>query len=343
MLVHILIKLELFCWECQEFSNEFLPQYSQRFNTMDSIVISQEYLLAAKERAGGSTVCLFSAALMPGRNTCLTFHYFWFIDNFSIYFFLGNGNSNLPIELYTDAYQNITSMDYAETSIEKLSLKSPPDIKYECADMRFMKFDRTFDTIIEKSTLDVLFTKESSPWMVSKETESDVNKTLNAIKACLNKNGQFISITFAEPFFRKKYLVNFWNNFTVEKFGNMFHYYFIVCKSWWYENFQFIKWENINGRLPISCYWKGSFFHRFSTFSWCFWICPSRVYIVTGSLMIKKWPVHKLCHATKIELCGTEIQSSTENSHFSDILTELSYWNSQKYTAVARKCVGIPH
>ncbi|XP_037042449.1 EEF1A lysine methyltransferase 4-like isoform X2 [Bradysia coprophila] len=144
---------------------------------------------------------------------------------------VGNGNSNLPIELHTDSYQNITSMDYAETSIEKLSLKSPPEIRYECADMRFMKFDRTFDTIIEKSTLDVLFTKESSPWTVSKETESDVNNTLSAVKMCLNKDGQFISITFAEPFFRKKYLVNFWNSLTVEKFGNMFHYYFIVCKS----------------------------------------------------------------------------------------------------------------
>lgn len=121
-------------------------------------------------------------------------------------------------------------MDYAETSIEKLISKSPPEIKYECADMRFMKFTRTFDTIIEKSALDVLFTKDSSPWNVTESTENDVNNTLSSIKMCLNDNGQFISVTFAEPFFRKKYLMNFWNNLTVEKFGNMFHYYFIVCK-----------------------------------------------------------------------------------------------------------------
>lgn len=122
-------------------------------------------------------------------------------------------------------------MDYAETSIKKLSLKSPPEIKYECADMRFMKFDRTFDTIVEKSALDVLFTKDSSPWSVSETTKNDVNTTLNSIKKHLKNDGQFISITFAEPFFRKKYLENFWDNLTVEKFGNMFHYYFIVCKS----------------------------------------------------------------------------------------------------------------
>lgn len=121
-------------------------------------------------------------------------------------------------------------MDYAEMSIQKLSQKSPPEIKFECADMRFMKFDRTFDTIIEKGTLDVLFTKESSPWSVSEATENDVQNTLNSIKTSLADGGQFISITFAEPFFRKKYLVNFWNNFTVEKFGDMFHYYFIICK-----------------------------------------------------------------------------------------------------------------
>lgn len=122
-------------------------------------------------------------------------------------------------------------MDYAEKSIEKLSSKSPPEIRYECADMRFMKFDRTFDTIIEKSALDVLFTNDPSPWTVSEVTENDVNNTLNAVKMCLKDDGKFISVTFAEPFFRKKYLINFWNNLTVEIFGNMFHYYFIVCKS----------------------------------------------------------------------------------------------------------------
>lgn len=161
---------------------------------------------------------------MPKLPT-LKLYLFYFI-------FLGNGNSNLPIDLYNDSYRSITSMDYAETSIEKLSLKSPPEIKYECADMRFMKFDRKFDTVIEKSALDVLFTGDSSPWTVSEGTEDDVKNTLNAIKSCLKNDGQFISITFAEPFFRKKYLHYFWDNLIVEKFGNMFHYYFIVCKSW---------------------------------------------------------------------------------------------------------------
>ncbi|KAJ6644447.1 EEF1A lysine methyltransferase 4 [Pseudolycoriella hygida] len=144
---------------------------------------------------------------------------------------VGNGNSNLPIDLYNDSYQFITSMDFAETSIDKLSSKSPPQINYVCADMRFMKFDRFFDTIVEKSALDVLFTKDSSPWSVSEATDSDVKNTLNAVKSCLKSDGQFISITFAEPFFRKKYLINFWNNLAVEKFGTMFHYYFILCKS----------------------------------------------------------------------------------------------------------------
>lgn len=146
-------------------------------------------------------------------------------------YFSGNGNSNLPIDLYNDSYRCITSMDYAETSIAKLSLKSPPEIRYECADMRFMKFDRKFDTIIEKSALDVLFTNDSSPWTVSEATENNVNNTLNSIKMCLKDDGQFISVTFAEPFFRKKSLNNFWDSLTVEKFGKMFHYYFIVCKS----------------------------------------------------------------------------------------------------------------
>lgn len=148
----------------------------------------------------------------------------------NMFHLIGNGNSNLPIDLYNDSYRLITSMDYAKNSIEKLSLKSPPEIKYECADMRFMKFDRTFDTVIEKSALDVLFTNDTSVWSVSEETESNVNNTLNAIKMCLKNDGKFISVTFAEPFFRKKYLINYWNDITVETFGNMFHYYFIVCK-----------------------------------------------------------------------------------------------------------------
>ncbi|CAG7733068.1 unnamed protein product [Allacma fusca] len=144
---------------------------------------------------------------------------------------VGNGSSNLPIDLYNDSYDSVVSMDYSDNSIKKLQERSPPSIRYVCADMRFMKFDETFDTVIEKSTLDVLFTKEPSPWSISEETSLDLNNTLNSVKKSLNVNGKFISVTFAEPFFRKKYYLNYWTNINVEKFGDMFHYYFIVCKS----------------------------------------------------------------------------------------------------------------
>lgn len=100
--------------------------------------------------------------------------------------------------------------------------------------MRSMDFgDVKFDTVIEKGTLDVLFTKEKSPWSISEQTEKDLTGTLNGIVKCLrdDSSSRFISVTFAEPFFRKQHYSKFWKDIAVEKFGSMFHYYFIVCKG----------------------------------------------------------------------------------------------------------------
>ena len=72
-------------------------------------------------------------------------------------------------------------------------------MEYKVMDMRDLQFPEKFDVVIEKSTLDVLFTTEKSVWSISSETQSDIDQTLSSIKRVLNDNGIFISITFAEP------------------------------------------------------------------------------------------------------------------------------------------------
>lgn len=157
----------------------------------------------------------------------------------------GCGNSNFSIDLYNDGFKNITNIDYSPVVIEKHKEKYGHLMKYLVMDMRELHFnEEKFDIVIEKCTLDVLYTAETSPWNISEETQLDLDKTLTGIKNVLkdtatssstdvsnnnsNNCSKFISITFGEPYFRRKLYSKYWENIQVETFGDFFHYYFYV-------------------------------------------------------------------------------------------------------------------
>jgi len=105
-----------------------------------------------------------------------------------------------------------------------------PCMKWFTMDMLDLTFPpATFDIVIEKCTLDVLFVDETSPWEVSEPVAKNMHKVLGGVANLLKpKTGKFISITFAQPHFRSKFYEEHWTNCTYSTFGTGFHYYFYV-------------------------------------------------------------------------------------------------------------------
>eukprot|EP01023_Acetabularia_acetabulum_P066067 TRINITY_DN8848_c1_g1_i4.p2 TRINITY_DN8848_c1_g1~~TRINITY_DN8848_c1_g1_i4.p2 ORF type:complete len:154 (-),score=9.56 TRINITY_DN8848_c1_g1_i4:55-516(-) len=101
-------------------------------------------------------------------------------------------------------------------------------MQWICCNMLNLPFRiNTFDVIIEKGTLDVWFTEDSA-WNVSARAQLRMQNTLDEIFNCLKIGGNFVSITFSDPYFRMKYYQNQRYDWIAQsqRFGNDFHYYF---------------------------------------------------------------------------------------------------------------------
>eukprot|EP01023_Acetabularia_acetabulum_P066065 TRINITY_DN8848_c1_g1_i2.p1 TRINITY_DN8848_c1_g1~~TRINITY_DN8848_c1_g1_i2.p1 ORF type:complete len:222 (-),score=21.31 TRINITY_DN8848_c1_g1_i2:55-720(-) len=107
-------------------------------------------------------------------------------------------------------------------------LQSTQQMQWICCNMLNLPFRiNTFDVIIEKGTLDVWFTEDSA-WNVSARAQLRMQNTLDEIFNCLKIGGNFVSITFSDPYFRMKYYQNQRYDWIAQsqRFGNDFHYYF---------------------------------------------------------------------------------------------------------------------
>ncbi|KAJ8441951.1 hypothetical protein Cgig2_020096 [Carnegiea gigantea] len=116
---------------------------------------------------------------------------------------VGCGNSQLSDEMYKDGIKNITCTDLSPIAVDKvqkrLSSKGYKEIKAMVADMLDLPFgDETFDVIIEKGTMDVLFVDSGDPWNPNPVTISKVKAMLQGIHRVLKPDGLFISISFGQ-------------------------------------------------------------------------------------------------------------------------------------------------
>lgn len=146
---------------------------------------------------------------------------------------LGCGNSSLSGDMYSAGYHSITNIDYSSVCISAMSsrYKDCPGMTWKEMDVRQLSFcDASFDVVLEKATLDALMVEEKSPWSMSPQTATFIHHTLTEISRCLKPGGRFISITFANPFFRKRLYARSEYDWSIKHhtYGDGFEYYLYV-------------------------------------------------------------------------------------------------------------------
>ncbi|KMT00506.1 hypothetical protein BVRB_9g218050 [Beta vulgaris subsp. vulgaris] len=151
---------------------------------------------------------------------------------------VGCGNSQLSDEMYKDGIKNVTCTDLSPIAVDnvqkRLLFKGYKEIKAMVADMLNLPFtDDTFDVVIEKGTMDVLFVDSGDPWNPKAETVSRALAMLEGIHRVLKPDGIFISISFGQPHFRRPIFEapSFTWSMKWDTFGDGFHYFFYTLKK----------------------------------------------------------------------------------------------------------------
>ncbi|KAF4042951.1 Methyltransferase domain [Phytophthora infestans] len=106
---------------------------------------------------------------------------------------VGCGNSTFSIDMYKAGFHNITNIDFSKVVIERMSAKyseEMPEMKWKEADMTKLReifTPESFDVVIDKAAMDALMCDEGDVWSPSE--------------------GTFVQISFAQPHFRKRFLL----------------------------------------------------------------------------------------------------------------------------------------
>eukprot|EP01111_Echinosteliopsis_oligospora_P010567 TRINITY_DN3323_c0_g1_i1.p1 TRINITY_DN3323_c0_g1~~TRINITY_DN3323_c0_g1_i1.p1 ORF type:complete len:217 (-),score=58.68 TRINITY_DN3323_c0_g1_i1:18-668(-) len=149
---------------------------------------------------------------------------------------VGCGNSELSGKMHEEGFHQIYNIDFSPVLIDDMIKKhsSCSDMKWLVMDAMQMDFqDKKFDIVIEKGTIDALMCDQTSAWEVSDDVATSVGRMCSEISRVLKPNGVFISITFAQPHFRKKLIDKQQYNWdlSTETIGDFFHYYVYVMKK----------------------------------------------------------------------------------------------------------------
>ncbi|KAK9808887.1 hypothetical protein WJX72_005851 [[Myrmecia] bisecta] len=135
-------------------------------------------------------------------------------------------------DLYLEGFTKITNVDLSPVVIERMKAQAQAaqqtEMQWRVADMLDLPFaDATFDVVLEKGTMDVLFVDNDSPWDPLPEVKQRVVQMLAETHRVLSPHGCFVSITFAQPHFRRPFLLapQFSWSMKYDTFGETFHYF----------------------------------------------------------------------------------------------------------------------
>ncbi|KVI10783.1 hypothetical protein Ccrd_010851 [Cynara cardunculus var. scolymus] len=116
----------------------------------------------------------------------------------------------------------------------KLRTSDLQNIKVLEGDMLDLSFaDESFDVVIEKGTMDVLFVDSGDPWNPRPEAVNRAMTMLQGVHRVLKPNGIFISIAFGQPHFRRPLFSAPEFTWSIEyaTFGDGFHYFFYILRK----------------------------------------------------------------------------------------------------------------
>ncbi|XP_033894267.2 EEF1A lysine methyltransferase 4-like [Acipenser ruthenus] len=139
------------------------------------------------------------------------------------------GNSSMSSDMHSCGFTSITNIDYSAVCIKAMAARHRgcPGMDWRQMDARLLTFaEGSFDVVLEKETLNAMMVEEKEPWRVSPET----GETVRQVSRVLKPGGRFISITFAQPHFRKQR--HAWEEFgwsvRHDAYGSGFHYFLYV-------------------------------------------------------------------------------------------------------------------
>ncbi|MCO5574593.1 hypothetical protein L7F22_028381 [Adiantum nelumboides] len=155
---------------------------------------------------------------------------------------LGCGNSRLSMDMFKDGITHITCSDLSAIAVKKmkrqLEAENCTGVTVAVADMLDLPFkDNSFDVVIEKGSMDVLFVNSGDPWNPNAETRKLVALMLESVHRVLSPDGIFISISFSQPHFRRLVLEGDKYSWSMNwaTFGDAFHYFFYTLKKGTFE------------------------------------------------------------------------------------------------------------
>ena len=124
---------------------------------------------------------------------------------------IGCGNSGLSEDLYADGYRSIHNIDYSETVIRAMRLRTQdtcPGMQWSVMDMRHMQefADGSFDVVLDKGALDAVWSDGGSQWEPSEQVQKDVAATVGQVSRVLREGGRFVVLSFGQPHFRRQWL-----------------------------------------------------------------------------------------------------------------------------------------
>lgn len=133
----------------------------------------------------------------------------------------------------SDGFKDIFNVDYSEKVIEMMRERTKenfPSLQWATMDFRNMSEleGSTFDVVLDKGSLDALWSDGGSQWDPSESVLADISASLNEVVRLLKPGGKFVSITFGQPHFRLPHMKrpDSWELISNEKLGLYYIYTF---------------------------------------------------------------------------------------------------------------------